>query len=164
MTEPTPDTTELDTDAVPDAPDVEQPATEPEPEPEPSDEPDTTRAERRRPRSDERYREQLRTVEAQRDRLQERVDAHDRAAAERDIAGVLLTPGDLWCAGVNVDDLRDENGDYSTDLAVEAARRLAKLHPNWAPNAAAPTSLVGWSASKPENQGSTFVDAFRPKG
>lgn len=167
MTEPTSDaadTTEPDTvEAAP-----ESPATEPETpvagESEPGPPYDTTRAERRRPRSDEKYREQLRTVEAQRDRLQERVDAHDRAAAERGIAGVLVTPGDMWLAGIGVDDLRDERGDYSADLAVEAARRVAKAHPNWAPQIAAPSSLVGWSASKPETQdsGNSFTDAFRP--
>jgi hypothetical protein len=138
----------------------EQPVTETEPEPDD----DTTRAERRRPRTDERYREQLRTVEAQRDRLQERVDAHDRAAAERDVSGILLTPGDLWCGGIAVDDCRDEDGNYSRDFAIEAAKQVAKAHPNWAPNPAAPTSVVGWGASKPEMQGSgnNFTDAFRP--
>jgi hypothetical protein len=162
-------------------------AAEPEPEPTPPEQPhpgmlfdeaagryretksddDTdppTRAERRQPRDAERYREQLRLTEQQRDRLQDQVDRHDKRAAERDVARILPTPSDLWCGGITIEDCRDEDGNYSPDLAMEAAKRVAKAHPNWTVNPAAPASLVGWSASKPETAGhaNSFEDAFRP--
>lgn len=107
-------------------------------------------------------------AEQQRDQLQTRVDAQDRAAAERDAGAFLVAPADLWCGGITVDDCRDEHGSYSRDLAMEAAKHVAKAHPNWATpvSPAAPASMVGWSAGKPETQGNnnSFVDAFKPKG
>ena len=69
-----------------------------------------------------RYRIALRDAEAERDKLQQRLERRDREDVERDVQAKLTDPSDLWRAGIELDSLRGENGEI--DLArVDESRR-----------------------------------------
>ncbi len=140
----------------------------------PDDDDGMSRADRRRLRADERYREQLREAEARErtkdaiiERQRETIDARDRIDVERIAAPKLTDPGDLWHAGVTLDSLRGEDGELDVTLVDAAIAETVRAHPHWGTgiSTAAPSALVGWNATKPETEGGgeRFVDAFKPR-
>lgn len=75
-------------------------------------------------------RRSLRQVEAERDALRERVDAHDRASAER-IAGRRMAEGaDLWVV-TNLGELRDDDGELDPDRVKVAVDDVLTRRPHW---------------------------------
>lgn len=136
----------------------------PDPDPHTTEQPESeTRAERRRPR-DERYREQLRTVEAERDTLRTQVETYQRRDAELALAGQVLDPG-LMLSAIPLDELLTD-GTIDQAKVDEAVEQFLDAHPsqNARPNPAAPASAVTPGAERPElsGAGNAFVDAFRP--
>jgi hypothetical protein len=120
------------------------------------------------PRSrEQRYRQQLRATEAERDQLRERLDARDRADVERMIASKLIDPSDLWAAGVTLADLVDDSGELQPALVDEAVERTVKAHPHWRHSPAAPSSMVtsphgGTAEHEQPTWQSVFQAATRP--
>ncbi len=115
MTTPEPDTADTaeweesdEPDAAMDAPadttpTDEQPATPPTP-PHPGMEWDAANSKwiQTEPRNrEQRYRQQLRATEVERDQLKERLDKRDRAEVEHLVANRLIDPQDLWAGGVS---------------------------------------------------------------
>lgn len=78
-----------------------------------------------------RYRRQLRDTEAQRDQLADRLTAYERTDAERH-ADRLADPRDLWTAGVELDDLRNEDGTIDPEKVRAAADQVLVDRPHWA--------------------------------
>lgn len=77
------------------------------------------------------YRRQLRDTETERDGLRDRVAGYERADVER-IAGTKLQDGsDLWAAGVNIDDLRDDTGAVDPDKVTAACDQIVAQRPHW---------------------------------
>jgi hypothetical protein len=108
------------------------------------------------------YRIALRSAEAERDQLKERLERHDRADVERMIAGKLIDPTDLWAAGVTLADLVDDSGEISPQLVDEAVERTIKAHPHWKHSPAAPSNLVtSQHAGVPEEQQPTWQQLFQ---
>jgi hypothetical protein len=132
-----PTITEPDTaaEAATDTPPEETPPAAEESEPEPET-----------PHSREaRYRQQLRTVEAERDQLRDRLERHDRAEVERLAEGKLADPADVWRGGVELADLLDDSGELDPDLIGAAISKVIAEHPHWQRgkiSPAAPASAV----------------------
>lgn len=100
-----------------------------------------------------RYRTRLRDTEAERDGLRAQVDARDRLDAER-VAGVVMASGsDLWTAGVDLADLRGDDGMLSADAVLDTARRVIEDRPHWAKQAQSIDSGVRESAPSPSSFG-----------
>lgn len=76
-------------------------------------------------------RRQLRTVEAERDGLRERIDAQDRAEVERAVAGSLADPTDVWSA-VELDAVRGEDGAVDEAKVSETLAGLLERKPHYA--------------------------------
>jgi hypothetical protein len=151
-----PDTaTDTPADTTP-QPEPEQPATE-QPEAPPGMRWADGKLVEAEPRSREaKYRTQLRDTESERDQLRDRLERRDRADVERMVAHRLTDPADLWLAGVNVDDLRGEDGEIDTEKVDAAIVATLEAHPHWAAprvNPAAPTSAVSFGAEKPDVNG-----------
>lgn len=77
------------------------------------------------------YRRRLREVESERDQLQEQVQTLRRSEVERQVAGELEDPSDLWRAGTEVEHLLDEDGAVDQSKVVETARAVTTEHPGW---------------------------------
>lgn len=67
------------------------------------------------------YRRQLRDAEAERDTLRGRVEALQRAEAERLAAGEGVKASALWASGTELADLVDDEGNIVPDRVSEAA-------------------------------------------
>jgi hypothetical protein len=151
-----PDEPDTATDTPADTTPAEQPATEQLPAPPPPgmkrDEAIGRLVETGEPRSREaKYRQQLRATERERDELRERLEQRDRAEVEHLVANRLIDPKDLWAGGVSLADVTNpDTGDISPQLIDEAITRVVKEHPHWRFNPAAPTSVVGFGAVKPD--------------
>lgn len=77
------------------------------------------------------YRTRLRETEAERDKLRAQVDAMHRAEVER-CAGTRLADGtDLWLAGVDLADLRDDTGQLDTAKVNDAIDAAVAAKPHW---------------------------------
>ena len=74
----------------------------------------------------------LREVEAERDRLRDRVEAADRAEVERLLADRLVDPSDIWSNGVQLSDLHDDEGNLDAEKVTEAAAKLIERKPHFA--------------------------------
>jgi len=61
-----------------------------------------------------------------------RVEALQRAEAERLAGGKLADPRDMWAAGVELDGLLDNEGALNADKVVEAVDGLLAERPHWA--------------------------------
>lgn len=72
------------------------------------------------------YRRRLRETEAERDALAERVDALQRAEAERIAATVLERGGGLWAAGATVADMLDDDGNVDPGKVKQHADAAAQ--------------------------------------
>lgn len=66
------------------------------------------------------YRTRLRETEAERDALAEQVTALRRAAVEDRLKAQHVPPAGFWAAGVQLEDLLDEDGNLD-DKAIKAA-------------------------------------------
>jgi hypothetical protein len=150
----TPETAEWESDEPDTTSATEQPATEQPPAPPPGMKRNEAigRLVEAEPRSREaKYRQQLRATERERDELGERLEQRDRAEVEHLVANRLIDPKDLWAGGVSLADVTDpDTGDISPQLIDEAITRVVKEHPHWRFNPAAPTSVVGFGATKPD--------------
>jgi hypothetical protein len=71
------------------------------------------------------YRRALRETEAERDQLRERVEAMQRAEAERLASDQLARPAALWATGITLAELLDDNGAVSPDKVNAAAQHAA---------------------------------------
>ena len=77
------------------------------------------------------WRRQLRGAEAERDGLREQLDERDRADAER-LAGQRLADGaDLWVGGIELAQLRGEDGALSGELVERAVGSVLEQRPHW---------------------------------
>ena len=80
------------------------------------------------------YRRRLRETEAERDVLRERVTALERAEVER-IAGEyplsMTSPADLWLVGVELEELRDDEGRLDEERVRERVRDVLEERPSW---------------------------------
>ncbi|MCV7090025.1 hypothetical protein [Mycobacterium interjectum] len=101
------------------------------------------------------YRKALRDTEAERDQLRTRLETRDTADVERDLAGRLVDPGDLWRAGVTLDDLRGDDGELDPDRIDEAVTTVVAEHPHWAVNPVSPAA----PASQVTSDGRPNLDA-----
>lgn len=95
-------------------------------------EPDAEQDDRAEPQSkrEARYRTQLRETEAQRDQLAARIEAMQRAEAERLAADVIAQPNALWVSGTTLPDLLDDDGQLDpakVDTAARAAQQTLGL-------------------------------------
>ncbi len=102
---------------------------------------------------EQRYRQQLRATETERDELRQRLDTRDTADVERTVQSKLTDPSDLWKHGVTLADLRDETGEIDPEKVDAAVLDCTSAHPHWATGAgfsrAAPASMVT-SDGKPD--------------
>ena len=118
---------------------------------------------------EQRYRQQLRATEAERDQLRERLERRDKADIERMIAGKMIDPADLWAGGITLADVLDpDTGEISPQLVDEAVGRTVKQHPHWRYSAAAPASQVtsphgGVTAEEQPTWQQLFQASTRPK-
>lgn len=78
------------------------------------------------------YRRRLREVEAERDQLAEQVQGFRQADVERRAADALQDPSDVWRAGVQLNDVLDENsGELDEDKLAETIKQVTEEHPGW---------------------------------
>ncbi|MBD8057225.1 hypothetical protein ICV35_26675 [Rhodococcus ruber] len=123
MTEPTPTAPVIDETPQTELPDAGHlPAAETDPAPA---EPESPNAEAAR------YRHRAKEAEAARDTLAERLTGYERRDAER-YADNLASPSDLWAAGVQLDDLRAEDGTIDENLVRAAVDAVLAERPHWA--------------------------------
>jgi hypothetical protein len=73
-------------------------------------------------RRDRRYREQLRTAEAERDTLRQNVETMQRREVERLAAEHLTKPAALWTVGVELASLVGDDGTVDADRVLAAAQ------------------------------------------
>lgn len=76
------------------------------------------------------YRRKLRTAEAERDQLRERVAVMQRGEVERLAGTVLADPADLW-HGASLVELLGDDGTINTTAVMVAATKLAESKPHW---------------------------------
>jgi len=80
---------------------------------------------------------QLRGVETERDGLAARIAGFERAEVERLAAGKLAKPDELWLAGVELDDLRADDGQLDPDKVAAAIDEVIGQRPHWSKRPAA---------------------------
>ena len=108
------------------------------------------------------YRRQLRTAEAERNRLREQLHARDRADAER-LAGQTMANGaDLFAAGVELGALRDEDGALSPELVEQAVAGVLEQRPHW--RRARTVSFDGGARMPAPEPGPSFGEALKGAG
>lgn len=73
-----------------------------------------------------RYRRQLRAAESERDALAEQVTALRRAAVEDRLKAQHVPAAGFWAAGVQLDDLLDDDGNLDDEKITEAADRAVE--------------------------------------
>jgi hypothetical protein len=113
---------------------------------------------------DQRYREQLRDAEADRDRLSGLVESMRRSEVERQAAGRLADAADLFHGGATVADMLDDSGAVDPAKVDSAITGLLEKHAHWAtPRARYDGPLQSGATSVPlEPQGKKWSDAFAP--
>lgn len=78
-----------------------------------------------------RYRRQLRDTEAERDGLRGRLATLQRGEVERLATADLQNGADLWAAGVDLDDLLDEDGNVDAAKVSKACKDVTAERPHW---------------------------------
>lgn len=79
-----------------------------------------------------RYRTELRTAQAERDALAERLNTLQRREVER-LAGAKMAQGDdIWLSGTELADLLDEDGNVDAQRVTETASGIVAGKPHWA--------------------------------
>ena len=84
-----------------------------------------------------RYRTQLRTVEAERDALAERVTGYQRKHVERLAGDRLADPADLW-SSTELADLLDDGAEVDDAKVTAAVEELVKAKPHYGKRGATP--------------------------
>lgn len=107
-----PEATEPEGNTTDDVADTEESATEG------SEAPDESESQSKR---EARYRIQLRETEAERDQLAAKVEALQRAEAERLAAKVIQKPGALWATDTSIADLLADDGTVDPQKVTKAA-------------------------------------------
>lgn len=109
-----------------------------------------------------RYRRRLREVETERDALSQRVEAMQRAEAERLAAGQIAKGSALWAAGTTLADLLDDEGNLDPEkvhqAAQSAADELGLSQPSGTP---APDPSQGSKGSDGAWEPASWADALR---
>lgn len=91
-------------------------------------------------RSDEarRYRQQLRDTEASAAQMiidnadrEARLQATERQLVNQELAGRFADPGDFWSSGVDLADVRDDQGVVDLAMVSQRADQLLTEHPHW---------------------------------
>jgi len=77
------------------------------------------------------YRRKLREAESERDAVRLRLDAIESREVERQAGERLADAGDIWRAGVTIEDLRDDDGALDAERVRDAVKRVAADHPHW---------------------------------
>jgi len=167
----TPDTAEWESDEPDESGSDTTPQTAPATDPQPSNPPmpgmewDATAGkwiEVEHRSREQRYRQQLRATETERDQLKDRLERRDKADVEHMIAGKLIDPADLWHVVSLADVLDPDTGEINPQLVDEAVTRVVKAHPHWRYSGAAPASLVtSPHAGTPEEQAPTWQQLFQ---
>jgi len=113
---------------------------------------------------DERYREQLREAEAERDRLRGLVEAGQRAEVERLAAARLTDARDLWYRDTSVADMLDDDGHVDPSKLDAAVDSLLAEHSHWAAPARAHRGELRSGASERPiaPMAPSWRDAFAP--
>ena len=107
---------------------------------------------------------QAQAVTAERDQLAGRVEAMQRQLVESMLAGKLHNPGDVWRYGPPLADLLTDDGGVDATKVETARQAIVSAYPYVAPNAAAPSSVVGFGAQKPDLDAAdtpTFADLLK---
>lgn len=105
-----------------------------------------------------RYRTQLRAVESERDALVARVEAFQKADAER-MAGETLANGeDLWLTGLSVDHVLDDDGRVDPDVVAAKVQEITRERPHFARLKFGNIDQGPQGSGKPKP---TFADALR---
>lgn len=126
---------------------------------EPAAEPATEPAEGNREAA--RYRVRLRDTEAERDALRDRLEALQRAEAERVAGTVIARPAALWASGVTLADLVDDAGDLDPRKITAAAEAavdtlgLERFRPCGTNYVASQGGVPRW-----EGSGGTMIDVI----
>lgn len=79
-----------------------------------------------------RYRTELRSAEAERDALAERLSTLQRREVERLAGAKMAEGGDIWLSGTELADLLDEDGNVDAERVTEAASGIVASKPHWA--------------------------------
>ncbi|MFQ1000471.1 hypothetical protein [Modestobacter sp. SSW1-42] len=79
------------------------------------------------------YRTKLRAAEAERDTLAGTAATYQRRDAEALVGDRLLSPADLWVAGVELKDLLADDGTADKAKVDAAVIKVLADHPHWAP-------------------------------
>lgn len=79
-----------------------------------------------------RYRTELRTAQAERDALAERLSTLQRREVERLAGAKMAEGGDIWLSGTELADLLDEDGNVDAERVTEAASGIVASKPHWA--------------------------------
>jgi hypothetical protein len=113
---------------------------------------------------DQRYREQLREAEADRDRLHGLVESMQRAEIGRLVATRLADPADLFHGGAELADLLDDAGGIDPARVDRAVNEVLAQHPHWAsPRRAYRGELRSGATERAiEPKSNRWADAFAP--
>ncbi|CAN3126264.1 hypothetical protein ACNUDN_00100 [Mycobacterium sp. smrl_JER01] len=114
-------------------------------------------------RRDVKYRERLRTAEAERDTLRATVESMRRREVERLAAEHLVKPGSLWTVGVELDNLLDDDGTVDPEKVRAAAVDARQQHGLEDPQAARKRQPVVPREGNGNTHGptNTWADAFK---
>lgn len=78
------------------------------------------------------YRRQARAAETELEKARATVSAHNRQAAETLAAGKMANGADLWVAGVDLDQLIDDEGKVDPARVADAVDAVLGERPHWA--------------------------------
>ena len=94
------------------------------------------------------YRTKLRETETKLERAEARISDYDRAEVERQVGDRLQNPSDLWLTGVQLDELRGEDGSLEPEKVKAARDKVIEEHPHWQK----PAPDFGQGARQPANE------------
>lgn len=79
------------------------------------------------------YRRKLREAEAKIEQRDARISDYERAEVERQITGDggLQNAADFWLTGIQLDELRDDEGNLDSEKVKAARDRVLAEHPHW---------------------------------
>ena len=103
------------------------------------------------------YRRKLREAEDAQTKLARALIAEQRRAVETVAAARLESPEDLWLGGVELDDLRGEDGALDAELVQTALDRVLADHPHWRK----PGGFDGGARRTPDRPEPSFGEALK---
>lgn len=77
------------------------------------------------------YRTELRTAQAERDALSERLNTLQRREVERLAGEKMAEGGDIWLSGTELTDMLDEDGNVDVERVSEAVSGIVASKPHW---------------------------------